>query len=240
MTIEGKDADVVAIYEKWVADYPNFADAHAMLAGAHESLGRAALRSRAPDAANTSTAQFEIVAVHLRRAVDLTASSDAMTYDPIRSLIDIYGPLGLNRPAEYERLVGEGLKRHPADPLAHAYVIAVLARKGDPIDGAARAARAAMPKTAHARTELAAVLMAFARDDGETVAVALAAAALGLVDDALKLNPNDIDALEQKAEILRTQARRVSEPERAKLLVEEARLRAQAAELHHRRPRPDR
>ena len=84
------------------------------------------------------------------------------------------------------------------------------------------------------------MLMSFGRDEGETVAVPLAAAALGLVDDTLKLNPHDIDALEQKAEILRTQARRVSEPERAKLLAEEARLRAQAAELHHRRPRPDR
>jgi hypothetical protein len=82
--------------------------------------------------------------------------------------------------------------------------------------------------------------MAFARDDRETVAVRLAAAALALVDDALTLNPNDIAALEQKAEILRTQARRATEPERTKLLAEEARLRAQAAELHHRRPQNDR
>jgi hypothetical protein len=119
-------------------------------------------------------------------------------------------------------------------------VIVMLARKGDPIDGAARAARAAIPKTATARTELAGQLMAVGRDEGETVAVPLAAAALGLIDDALKLSPNNIDALEQKAEILRTQARRASEPERATLLAEEARLRAQAAALHRRRDRPDR
>jgi hypothetical protein len=237
--VEGKDAEVVAIYEKWVAEYPNFSDAHVMLAGAHDGLARAARLSHGPDAANTSTAHFEIAAVHLRRAVDLEGSN-ASTFDSMRSLIDVYGPIGLDRPAEYERLVGEGLRRHPAEPLAHAYVIFLLARKGEPIDGAARAARAAIPKTAQARTELAGVLMAFVRDYGETVAVPLAAAARGLVDDALKMNPNDIDALEQKAEILRDQARRVSEPERAKLLSEEARLRAQAAELHHRRPRPDR
>jgi len=193
-----------------------------------------------PEAAKTSTAQFEIAAVHLRRAVDLTASSGAMTYDPIRGLIDLYGPLELNRPAEYERLVGEGLTRHPADPMAHAYLIALLARKGAPIDVAARGARGAIPKTAKARTELAGQLMAFARDDGETVTVSLATAALGLVDDALTLNPNDIDALEQKAEILRTQSRHASEPERAKLLAEEARVRAQAAALHRRRDQPDR
>jgi hypothetical protein len=240
MELEGKVAEIVPIYEKWVADYPNFADAHVMLAGAHESLGRAARRSHAPDAANTSTAQFEMAAVHLRRAVDLTASSGAMTSDPIRGLIDLYGPFELNRPAEYQRLVGEGLTRHPADPFAHAYLIALMARRGEPIDGATRAARAAIPKTAKARTELAAQLMAFARDDGEAVAVPLAAAAVALVDDALTLSPHDINALEQKAEILRTQARRATEPERAQLLAEEARLRAQAAELHHRRPQPDR
>jgi len=240
MELAGKVAEIVPIYEKWVADYPNFADAHVMLAGAHENLGRAALRSHAPDAAKTSTAQFEMAAVHLRRAVELTAGSGAMTDDPIRGLIDLYGPFELNRPAEYERLVGEGLKRHPTDPGAHAYLIALIARKEEPIDGAVRAARAAIPKTAKARTELAGHLMAFGRDDRETVAVRLAAAALALVDDALTLNPNDIDALEQKAEILRTQARRATEPERAKLLAEEARLRAQAAELHHRRPQPDR
>jgi hypothetical protein len=240
MELAGNVAEIVAIYEKWVADYPNFADAHQMLAGAHETLGKAALRSHAPDAANTSTAHFEIAAVHLRRAVDLTPSGNPMMDDPIRSLIDFYGPREHNRPAEYERLVAEGLKRHPADPFAHAYVIALLARKGEPIDGAVRDARAAIPKTAHARTELAGVLMAFVRDDGETVGVPVAAAALGLVNDALTLNANDINALEQKAEILRTQARRASEPERAKLLAEEARVRAQAAELRHRRDRADR
>ena len=46
-----RSAEVVPIYEKWVADYPNFADAHVMLAGAHENLGRTALRSHAADAA---------------------------------------------------------------------------------------------------------------------------------------------------------------------------------------------
>jgi hypothetical protein len=240
MELQGRVAEIVPIYEKWVADYPNFADGHVMLAGAHEQLGKAALRSHAADAATTSKAQFEIAAVQLRRAVDLTPSSEPMSSGPLRGLIDLYGPLELNRPAEYERLVAEGLKRHPADPFAQAYVITLLARKGEPIDGAARAARAAIPKTAPARTELAGVLMEFVRDDGETVGVAVAAAALGLVNDALTLDPNDIKALEQKAEILRTQARRASEPERTKLFAEEARVRAKAAELRHRSDRADR
>jgi hypothetical protein len=87
--------------------------------------------------------------------------------------------------------VDEGLDRHPADPFAHAYAITLLARKGEPIDGAVRGARAAMPRTANARTELAGVLMAFVQGDSESVGVPVAAAALDLVNDALTLDPND-------------------------------------------------
>lgn len=237
---QGRLAEMVPIYEKWVIDYPKFADAHVMLAGAHEQLGKAALRSHAPDVANSAATHFEIAVVQYRRAVDLTPSSEPMSSDPLCGLLDLYGPLELNRPAEYERLVAEGLQRHPADPLAHAYVIMLLARKGEPIDGAVRAGRAAIPKTAHARAELASVLMGFVRDDRESVGVPVAAAALGLVNDALTLDPDDIKALEQKAEILRTQARRASEPERTKLFGEEARVRARIAELRHRGDRADR
>jgi hypothetical protein len=234
LELQGKLGEVVAIYEKWVADYPNFADAHVMLAGAHEQLGRAAQRSHAADAANASTKQFEIAAVELRRAMDLTPIGGPMRDDPIRGLIDLNGPAELNRPSEYERLVREGLARHPADPMAHAYAIKLLASKGEPVDRAVVAARAAIPKSAPARTELASVLMAFVRDDGESVAVLVAAAALSLVNDALTLNPDDVNALEQKAEILRAQATRAGEPERSNLLAEEARVRAKAAGRHDR------
>jgi hypothetical protein len=234
LELQGRVSEMVAIYEKWVADYPDFADAHAMLAGAHELLGRAALRSGAPDARNTSATQFEIAAVESRRAVDLTPPGNVtMTLDPLRGLIDLYGPAALNRPSEYERLVDEGLTRHPADPMAHAYRIRLLATQGKPIDRAVRAARAEIPKTASGRTKLASVLMAFVRDDGQGAAGPVAAAALRLVDEALTLDRNDIGALEQKAEILRNQARHAAEPERSALLGEEARVRAKAAELHH-------
>lgn len=233
LEVHGRLADVVAIYEKWVADYPKFADAHVMLAGAHEQLGRAALRSRGADAAKISASEFERAAVEYRRAVELTPpNSVGMRRDPIGGLIDLYGPAELDRPAEYERVVAEGLRRHPADPLAHAYAITILARKREPIDRAVRAARAATPNSAAGRTELASALMARVLDDRMDVAMPVAAAALTLVDEALTLNPNDITALQQKAEILRAQARRASDPERMTLFAEEARVRASIAELH--------
>ena len=234
LELEGRQAEIVPIYEKWVADYPNFAGAHDMLAGAHEQLGRLALRSHAPDAATT---HFEMAAAEMRRSLELTLRSEPLQSSPLRGLIELYGPLEFNRPAEYERLVGEALARYPADPFAHAFAITLLARKGEPIDGAVRAARAAIPKTSPARTELAGVLMGFVRDDAESVGVPVAAAALVVVNDAVTLDPTDIKALEQKAEILRTQARRASEPERTKLFAEEARVRARVAELRRRTDR---
>jgi hypothetical protein len=240
MELQGRVAEIVPIYERWVADYPDFADAHVMLAGAHEQLGKAALRSRAPDAANASRTHFETAAVQLRRAVDLTPASVPMTSDPLRGLIDLYGPLELNNPVEYERLVGEGLRRHPADPMAHAYAITLRAERGGPIDGATHAARVAIPPAAEPRTELASVLMAFVRDAPDRVGEPVAAAALDLLNDALARAPNHIGALEQKAEILRTQARRANEPERTKLLAEEARVRAKVAEVRQRGGRSDR
>jgi hypothetical protein len=240
LELQGRMGEVVAIYEKWVADYPNFADAHVMLAGAHEQLGRAALRSHAADAATASTTQFELAADELRRAVDLTPAGGSMREDPIVGLIDLHGPAELNRPAEYERLVGEGLRRHPADPVAHAYAITLLARRGEPIDSAVRAARAAIPGTAEARTELAGALMARVQDDEAGVGTRIAAAALGVVNDALTLEPDDLNALEQKAEILRNQARRANEPERSRLFAEEASTRSRAADLHQRGVRSDR
>jgi hypothetical protein len=124
--------------------------------------------------------------------------------------------------------------------LAHAHAIVLLARKGEPIDSALRAARAATPKSAAGRTELASTLMAVIQGDGARVGAVVAPAALSVIDDALALNPDDINALKQKAEILRNQARRASEPERSKLFAEEAGVRGKVADLNHRAERPDR
>ena len=138
------------MYEAWVARHPDFADAHFRLGAAHESVARGMGTSRAPDARTKAHETFRSRGPHIRRGLEL-AGPDA-SFLKMRALIEVHGVIGLNRPAEYERLVREGLARYPAEPLAHAYLLEVLATKGEPIEAAARAARVAIPKGPGARS----------------------------------------------------------------------------------------
>jgi hypothetical protein len=202
LTLEGKDLAVLAMYEAWVARHPDFADGHFRLGAAHESVARGMVTSRAPDAQPTRTKHFEAAAVHMRRGLDL-AGPDA-SFLMMRPLIDLHGVVGLNRPTEYERLVGEGVTRYPAEPLAHAYLLAVLATKGEPIEAAARAARAAIPAGPKARVAMAGALLALVGDLGRLTPVlgpALLPEASRLIDEALALKPGDAAALRARGNI---------------------------------------
>jgi len=154
MTLAGKHDEVIAIYEKWVAKYPDFGDAHSMLCGAYEAKARDLLSRRVPDAGSLALKLFEQGASHARRAFEL--GDDPR--NAIRGLIDIYGPLALRRPDEQERVVREAVKRYPAEPLAHAEFILLLIGKGESIDNALTAARSAIPNVADAQLEYADLL----------------------------------------------------------------------------------
>jgi hypothetical protein len=211
LTLAGKDLEVVARYEKWVARYPKFAEAHFMLGAAHESVARATFGSRAPDALTTRAKHFEAAILHLRRAFEI--AKGRVPFDWMRGFIDIHGIIGVNRPAEYERLVLEAVKQYPAEPHAHAYVLELLAQKGEPLDAAARAARAAIPPGADARVDLAGSLAAYVNDFGRLLPAsgvkALLAEASSLVDEALTLKPGDAGALRVRTQI--EQLRKASE-----------------------------
>src|SRR6266542_3679547 len=140
MTLAGKHDEVIAIYETWVAKYPDFGDAHSMLCGAYEAKARGLLLKRVPDAGFLALNLLDKAAVHARRAFEL--GDDPRT--AIRGLIDIYGPLSLDRPDEQERAIREAVKRFPAEPLAHSEFISLLINKGDSIDTALSAARSAI------------------------------------------------------------------------------------------------
>ena len=203
LTLSGKDLEVVAIYEKWVSQYPNFPEAHFMLGGAHESVARATFGSGARDGVTTRAKHFDAAILHLRRAIELAGRR--APFDWVRGFIDIHGVVGVNRPAEYERLVREAVTRYPADPFAQAYLLALLARKGQPLEAAAAAARAAIPKGADARVDLAGSLASFVGDYAALMPAsgskALLVEASSLVDEALKLKPNDATALRTRARI---------------------------------------
>lgn len=121
LTLASKHTEVIAIMETWVAKYPNFYEARMMLGAAHENIARDVRASRAPDAAAKSVPHYETAVAHFRRGLELPGAG----FDAMRALIDIHGPLALNRPAEYERLVREAVKRYPSEPGAHAYLIAL-------------------------------------------------------------------------------------------------------------------
>jgi len=134
----------------------------------------------------------------------LLPQQNSAPFDWMRGFIDIHGVVGVDRPAEYERLVREAVARYPAEPHAHAYLIALLAQQGQPIAAAAGAARAAIPKTADARVALAGSLAAFVTDFGRLTASgaqALLAEASSLVDEALKMKPGDEGAVRTRARI---------------------------------------
>ena len=158
LTLEGKDVEAVALFERWVAEHPNFPEGHFRLGAAEESLAQGLVANRAPGHETTRVKHFEAAAGHMRRAREL-AGPDA-PFLMLRALIDLHGVIGLNRPAEYERLVREGVARYPAEPQAHGYLLALLAAKGESIEAAVRAARTAIPPGADGRVALAGALVA--------------------------------------------------------------------------------
>lgn len=205
LVLKGKEQEVIALYEKWVARYPKFAEAEFMLGAAHESAARATFGSRAPDARALREKYYEAAILHMRRGLEL--AGPRAPFDWMRGFIDIHGVVGVNRPAEYERLVREAAARYPADPYAQAYLLALLAQQGQPIDAAAAAARAAIPRTADARVALAGSLAEFVADFARGIPApasaspVLLAEASALVDEALKLKPGDDSALRTRARI---------------------------------------
>jgi hypothetical protein len=203
LTVAGKDLEVVALYEKWVARHPDFAEAHLMLGAAHESVARSARANRVPDARATSAKYYESAIGHMRRGLELAGPT--APFDWMRGFIDIHSLIAADRPAEYERLIREAVVRYPAEPHAHSYLLSLLAQQGKPIDAAAAAARAALPKTAAARSDLAASIAASVTDYGPLMPAAsmqaLLTEALSLIGEALTMKPGDARALRTRARL---------------------------------------
>ncbi len=187
LTFAGQDAKVIAIAEKIVAAHPGFAEGHARLGGAHESVARAvAQKDRA-----LAGRHFEMAATHLRHAFALGGGEypDAT----IRGLIDLYD-YALPNPDTWKATVLDALARYPAEPVAHWYGVQLILRDGRiaELDAAFRRARAALPPAADPRLEYASLLTGLAQKHARPeVRAALAREALSLVDEVVKQNPSD-------------------------------------------------
>jgi hypothetical protein len=220
---DGKCPEAIAIGEQWVAKHPAFADAHVMLGAAHENIARGfcanASGAPRPDRAER-TKQFETAATHLRHGFELGGGESPFV--AIRALVDIYGFIALDRPGEQEKIAREAVVRYPAEPVAHVELISALLRRDAEPDAAkaATAARAALPKTAGPRFEMANSL-AFRATGTDPVSkltftresrAAMGRIALGMLDDVLAINPTHKEAQRAKAELLQAQKELPNEP----------------------------
>lgn len=236
----GKLAEALAIYEKYAARLPNFAEAHTAVAGTRESMGDAITEPGA-QASAARRRHFETADTHYRRAAELSAATADMPM-AFWSVVELYRADRLNRPADAEALARDAVKRYPADPASHAMLVKVFATTGQAgvIAHVLETARAAVPATPEARQKLGVYLYdVVSREpklpsgDGR----ALILEAIAGFDQALQSKPDYMEALVFKSLALRLQATRF-EPDaaRAKALVAEAdRLRAQAVELQKRK-----
>lgn len=194
----GEDAKVVAIAEKIVAARPRFAEGHARLGGAHESVARTvAQKDRA-----LASRHFEMAATHLRHAFELGGGEypDAT----IRGLIDLYD-YALPNPDTWKATVLDALARYPAQPVVHWYGVQLLLRDGRiaELDATLRKARAALPAAADPRLEYASLLTGLARKHAvPEVRDVLVREALALVEEIVKKNPAD-RIVRRKADAIR-------------------------------------
>lgn len=219
LSIDGRDDEVVKIYEGYVAKYPDFGEAHGMLGGAHEAL------SRNPKFVARRAEHMQKAATHYERAFQSWSGDGAWV--AIRALLDIYGPppLGLGRPERQRAVVLEGVKRFPAEPLAHTELIRMLALDDKPaeVDAAVRAARAAVARTAQAREDLASGLWRItSQEPVETVlGMRLADEALAVMEEYTNAQPKDLPGLRARVRVIREQVA-LSPPDRTTRLQADA------------------
>jgi hypothetical protein len=202
LSLEGKDLEVVALYEQWVAKHPDFPEGHFRLGGAHESFAGTLVVNRVPDHRPARLKHLEAAAVHMRRGLQL--AGPGRSFFMMRALIELHGPIGLDRPAEYERLVRQSVAQYPAEPEAHGYLLGLLADKGEPIGTAARAARAVIPAGPDGRVALASALVVQVGRLGSltwALAPTLLPEASLLIDEALTLKPDHSSARRIRANI---------------------------------------
>ena len=210
MVLRGKDAEAIAIFRQGVARHPDIADGYLMLGGAHETLGKKILVGDAPGGRPAATKHLESAAGHFTHVIELKgADAEFMHY---QVLADVYSVVGLNWPEEHERTVRATVKQFPAEPMAHLYLITLVATRKEPLEPALHAARASIPPGAEARASLAASIAYWVRDFGrrygDSATAPLLREALSLVNEAIKLDPAHGNAARTKTLIEKLQAGR--------------------------------
>jgi tetratricopeptide (TPR) repeat protein len=245
---QGKPEEAAAIYERILAGHPDdFEAAHLGLGNAHRKMADA-INDRAQGASATRIQHLELAATHYRRAFDLGGprmkARNPLIGPPLApsgfvELIALLGPDGLNRPAEAEALARAVIKQYPADRTAHFILLDMLldAGKYDEVDDALRTVHESIPAFPEEyRFLMGSELTTLVELKPKLPVVEarkLLAEAIVLIDERLKIKPDDWDALNRKSQALRVQAIRVEQnADRTKALLAEAdRLKTQSDAL---------
>jgi hypothetical protein len=158
--------------------------------------------------------------MHFRRAFELGGGESP--WITIRALVDLYGFGALDRPGEQEKIARDAVVRYPAEPVAHVELITSLLKRGADAEAAkaAAAARAALPKTAEPRFDMASRLAfrAAALDPVHRLTLtreartAMGRIALGMFDEVLAIDPAHKQARREKADLERALSELPAEP----------------------------
>ena len=169
---------------------------------------------------------LELARAAFQRSVDLAPAADTLP-EAFLLLVRIYDADGLNQPAEREALLQSAIRKYPTDPKGHYALIRERLEAGNvaAIDSLMENARAAIPSTYQGRLAMAREihsLVAFNPRVKAPEARKLLADGLAAIDEALKRNPTSMDAIWEKSNILKAQAERETDPQRARSLRAEA------------------
>jgi hypothetical protein len=169
---------------------------------------------------------LELARDAFQRSVDLTPPADTLP-EAYLLLVRTYAADALNQPGEREALLKSAIKKYPTDPKGHYALIRERLETGNVagIDSLMNNARASIPSTYQGRLAMAREihsLVTFNPMVKAPEARKLLADGLAAADEALRLNPASMDALWEKLNILRAQAERETDPQRARSLRAEA------------------
>ena len=223
LLLDGKFAEVIALYEKVLQTAPDFDEGHFALAGAHE-LAAAHLELQGASQAASRRRHLEAAAVHYRRVIDLRSAHAPMA---MSSLAVLYGKDGLNRLADAELFARQLVQARPTSAVWHVMLARLIFDQGRDADATdvlhkARAVVQADDRNLFAMTLTDTVVKRSTLSS--SLARILVDDALALAEDGLKSEPDNRDLLMTKAAAFELLAARIeTDPKRREAFKQEAR-----------------
>ena len=240
-TTGGTKREDVTVYERFLAAHKDYVPAMVAIARYYQSAADE-ITDRSPKSLATRTRHLETAAAHYRRAAEVAPEPiDAVM--ALVGLIRVLDAPNLNRMADAAPVARAAVKKYPDN----AGVVSRMLQTMLPTPEAAldpatfRTVHELVPSTPGAQYALAAHLFNLERHVGKGAlpresSRKLMAEAVSAIDAALRIRPDDYEALMYKAMILEAQAERVEQdPARKKAIAAEAaRLIALAGKIRKR------